>query len=257
MSGHISSEAIGIIIDNYADVIEGGSAYAGGTSYRGIPGTRSNDDGLRNGSDGSFTTSGAGSTTTLVYASGSWDSTRWVKENTPAFFAIHASQNAARRITGWNNTTKQFTVDAFPAAPGNAASIIVRQGFKRLPNSIDIDDDDTGSPSGFDRFFSISLEPEKSLEWYGSGVETWLGKLTVKLRILKYGRAHDARKSAAENITIIASAMTIGASPNHRETTYTRALLRPESGPEIEEDNLKYVASISFPIIYRIARTFD
>ena len=68
---HISSQAPGAILDHYADVIEGGNAYAGGTSYYGIPGRYSNDWGLRTGADTPLTSTGVGTTTT-IYVSGDW-----------------------------------------------------------------------------------------------------------------------------------------------------------------------------------------
>jgi hypothetical protein len=263
---HLAQQAIGAILDNYADVIEGGNAYNSGTSYKGIPGTQTSDDQIRNGSDGSFATSGAGDTTTLAYASGNWPQTRWLKSNSPGYFAYDTNGNAsgeARRITDWDNTAKEFTTDAFSAAPGSGATISVYQGFKRIPNDIDIlgDPEQSGFADGYDRYFDLSLRPTSTLDWYGNNTETWAGVLRLLLRFVKFAREHDHQARCAENLTIIASAMTIQAGPgtsiDHRDGTYTRALFAPEGEPEvIVDDDSKIVMQIEFPIHYRINRSF-
>lgn len=261
---HLAQQAVGDILDNYSDVIEGGTGWRGsGTSWRGVPGTFPNDDGLRYGSESPLTTDGAGDTTTLVYTSGTWAEDRWVKEDTPGFFAMATagaagSTDAARRITGWSLGDTEFTTDAFPVTPGSGATIAIFQGFKRMPNGIDIEADETGSHTGFDRFFSLSLLPAGRLGFYGNNTETIEGVLSVRLRILKYGREHDARASVLENLTIISSALTKSANPDHRDGTYTRALFPPASLPDIEtNDDVKIIGTLNFPIIYRINRTFE
>lgn len=263
---HLVQQAVGFIIDNYADVIEGGNSYRGsGTAHKGIPGTYSSDAGLRTGNDHTFTTSGAGTTTSLAFASGNWPQTRWVKSNTPGFFAYDSSGAAsgeARRITNWDNTGKTFTTDAFSVAPGSGAVIKVYQGFKRIPNGIDILADAEGEAfgSGYDRSFDIALFPTTPLNLYGNNTQTWSGRLHLRLRLEKFARAHDHHERCAENLTIIASAMTIQAGPgtsiDHRDGTYTRAIFPPESGADVViDDSNKIVLGVDFPIIYTVNRS--
>lgn len=256
---HLSSQSFGSILDHLADVIEGGNAYAGGTSYLGMPGTRSNDDGLRVGTDGSFVASGTPTATIVPFGSGNWDSSRWVKASTPGFFVVDNAQNAARRITGWSNATKQFTTDAFPAAPANGRLLYIRQGFKRHPNHIDIEADDSGAEAGYDRTFALDLSPGVDEGLYGNGTLTKRGDLVVRLRILKYDRFRDARQSVVENIAIIAAALRMGGGtdrPNHRDGTYIRAILPAGGPPEYNQTQARVVATMRLPLVYRIGTSF-
>lgn len=258
---HLSSQAIGSILDHYADVIEGGNAYNSGTSFSGVPGRYPNDHGLRTAVDTPLSADSAGTTTSIVVASSySWESARWVKTGQPGFFLLctagaTAAQNEARRITGWNNTTKTFTVDAFSTAPGASGTFTVMQGFKRIPNGLDINDEDVGTEEGYDRFFDLSLTPESVENLYGNSTETWRGTLALRLRIMKHARIRDWRRSAAENIAILSSWLPGGTNADHTDGTYVRALFHPDA-PEIEEDNKKIVATVQFPIMYRVQRGF-
>ena len=258
---HISSEAVGSICEHYSDVIEGGTTWRGsGTSFRGIPGTYSNDPGLRSAADTPLTSTGSAATTTFAVSGGSWESSRWVKADTPGFFAVCTSatnaQNvdAARRITGWNNTTKVFTVDAFPAATASGDVFAIRQGFKRIPNGIDIQDEADG---GFDRFFHLTATAGEPLEWFGGGNITYKTTLELRLRFLKYARAHDLVAAAMENLAIIRPIICRGGLPDHRETSYTRALVPIGGASKIEtDDKTKVVVVDSYDLIYRVSTNF-
>lgn len=258
---HVSAQAIGDICAHYADVVEGGTAWRGsGTSFRGIPGTYSNDAGLRSGDDTPLTSTGSAATTTFAVSGGSWNSSRWAKTDTPGFFAVcTAATNggnvgAARRITGWNDTTKIFTVDAFPAATAVGDVFDIRQGFKRIPNGVDLEDEAAG---GFDRFFHLSALAGEPLEYFGSGTITYRTTLELRLRLLKYSRVHDMVAAAMENLAILRPIICRGGLPDHRETTYTRAL-SPMSGASsvIVDDKNKVVVRDSYQLIYRIDTTF-
>jgi len=257
---HASSQNPGAILDHYADVIEGGNAYASGTSYYGIPGRYSADWGLRTGADTPITADAAGDTTTIAYSSGDWDESRWVKERSPGFFLLctsgdDAATNKARRITGWDNTAKEFTVDAFPAAPGDAAEFAVLQGFKRLPNGVDVFADETEVEGGYDRYFDLSLVPTQRLDWGGDGTATYQGLLAITLRLLKHGRLHDWRMSITDNVTLLGNILTSnGSGQDHRDGTYVRMLAPPETAPSIEEDTTKIVAAMPLRIVYRVQR---
>jgi hypothetical protein len=187
-----------------------------------------------------------------------------VKTDTPGFFAVCtaatnvANVDAARRITGWDNTTKVFTVDAFPASLAVGDVFAVRQGFKRIPNGIDIEAEGTRFAHGFDRFFSLSAMPGEQVDWYGNGTATYKTTLELRLRFLKYGRAHDATAAALENLAIIRAAITKGASPDHRDGTYTLALLpQGQSADVVSEDTQKVVVMDRYDLRYRISTTFN
>lgn|SRR3990167_7855141 len=258
-------QALGAIFDSYADVIEGGTTWRGsGTAFRGIPGRQSNDQGLRSGDDTPLSADAAGTTTTVDVASTkSWDESRWVKTDTPGFFLLctdavnTANENAARRITAWNNTTKIFTTDAFPEATSNGDDFDVLQGFKRLPNQLDIEDDDSAAADGYDRMFSLRADPGEQLEYFGSGKATYKTELDLRLRINKFGRHHDANASALENLAIMRSIICKGASPDHRDGTYTMALIATgASAKRVKDDVNKVVYVDSYTLIYRVDLTY-
>ena len=254
---HLSTQSVGVILDHYADVIEGGNAWRGaGTPFVGIPGSRTNDTYVSGLS--TIASTAAGSTTSIVAASINAAPSAWVKANTPGFFlrcdsGASDAVDCARRVTGWSQSTRAFTVDAFPVAPGSGATFTALQGYKRLPDGIDIEADETEQPHGYDRFFELSLLPMKQREFYGSGAETWNGELRLKLRLLKYSRGHQFRRSNAENVTFLGSAMIHG---DYRDSAYVRALLPSENGPEpIKDDADKTVWLLRFPIVYRVSTT--
>jgi len=259
---HIATQAIGSILDHYADVIEGGNAYNGGSEYHGIPGRYSRDPGLLSGDDSPLAAEGAGDATTINVTGHSWPQSRWVRaDGAPYFLLCTAGTTAAigeaRRITAWDNTAKNFTVDAFSAAPGSAGEFVVLEGFRRLPDTVDINADDTLSEGGYDRTFNLRLTPLKPRDQYGNGTETWDGILTLTLRILKHNRLHEWQASAVENLTYLASIMTLGHNPDHRDGVYIRALLPIEDAPEIaHDDKTKIVAAAQMPIVYRLQRGF-
>lgn len=260
---HILDQNIGRIIAHYSDVIEGGNAYNRGTVFRGIPGRGTADPDLRSGDDRTLTATAAGTTTSIVVGAGTWARERWVKEGTAGYFlwcrtGATLAIEQCRRITDWDLATKTFTVHAFDNAPGDAATFTVAQGFKRLPNTIDINAEETESIAGYDRFFSVDIEPTKQLEWYGNGTETWEGVLKVALRTLKLGRFHDHKKSAFTNIMYLAVVMTRGHDPDHRDGTYVRALFPPTGAPEVTaDDQHKIVLTVNLPIVYRLERGFQ
>lgn len=271
------NQGVGAILDNYADVIEGGNTWRGsGTEYYGIPGTQPNDYGLKSGDDSPLTVAeDSASTSIFSVTKGSypWESTetgnpfgpellRWMPSNAPAFWAMcntaGGNYGAARKISSvtyqplWSELCFFAVTDAYPATPSEDDSMVMLQGFKRLPDNVppDVEGD------GWDRFFALSMDRGERLEWFGNGLQTYKGTLELRLRIVKYGRHHDAVASALENLAIIDAAITRGANPDHRDGTYTRALLS-EGAPEIEtEDATKVVAVAKYGCIYRIGSAF-
>lgn len=252
------NQDLGAIADNYADVIEGGNTHRGsGTVYRGIPGIYPSDPDLRSGTDTPLTVVGSSVSTTTFDVAGTYTQARWVPEAGPAFWALcntaGSNYEQARKVTGFNATTSVFTVaPAFTAAPSANDSMIMLQGFKRLPNQVDIEAEETEHASGWDRFFSISVEPGERLEYFGRGVETYITTLTVTLRLSKAFREADARASAFSNIAAIRAGMTKGANPDHRDGTYTRALYHKANAEVVKDDTNKVVIKQDFTLLYRI-----
>ena len=253
---------IGSILANYYDAIEGGNTYRGaGDSYKGIPGRYSRDPGLLSGDDTPLTASAGGAATTFTVAGTySWEVNRWVRTDTPGFFAVctsatnAANVGAARRITNYNDTTKVFTVDAFPAATTAADEFAIREGFRRIPNNIDINAEDTEIPGGFDRMYSLVALTGERMPWYGDGYQTHMTELQLRLRFLKHARALDAIASAFENLAIIRAVITRG---EHRGD-YVRALIAAKgSSPKVEEeDKDKIIVLDSYDLIYAFDATY-
>jgi hypothetical protein len=256
----ILNQAVGDIIENYADVIEGGNSYRGsGTVYRGIPGNYPNDSNLRDGTDTPLTVVGTTvSTTTFDVTGHSWEQARWVKTQSPGFWALCNTAGSnfgqARKITGYNNTTKVFTVaPAFSAAPSANDSMVILQGFKRIPNSIDIEDDHVKLVDGYDRRFHLKMGPGKPTAYSGTGARTYRTELQLRLRLTKKDRVHDTEASLLDNLAALSSPIETGANPDHRDGTYTRAIWVEEEPETLKDDQYKIVVSQKFVLVYRIS----
>ena len=254
----VLNQPISYILRNYADVIEGGNSYRGdGTAYRGVPGTYPYDDGLRSGSDTPLTVVGSSvSTTTFDVASGAWPLTRWVPESGPGFWALCNTAGSnfgqARKITGWDPSTLIFTVaPAFSAAPSASDSMVILQGFKRAPNTIDIESEDVGAESGYDRHFHLFAIAGEDEDRSGRGVRTKRTELNLRLRFLKHSREHDVAASAFENLAMITAAIESSHSPDHRDGTYTRALWAEGTAEETVNDKSRVVVLQKFTLIYQ------
>jgi hypothetical protein len=259
----VLNQAVGTIADNYSDVIEGGNTWRGsGTAYRGIPGNYSNDPQLRDGTDTPLTVIGTSvSTTTFDVANTyTWTSDRWVKTSAPSYWALcdtaGSNYGQARKISGYNASTYVFTVgSAFDATPSTDDSMIILQGFKRLPDDVDIDHDDNETPGGFDRSFQIEILPGKPLEYSGRGVLTFETEMELRLRLAKYGRRHDWKAAALENLAILMAGIERGgrgSEQDHRDGTYTRALWAESSPQILKDDKYKVLGLLRWTLIYRI-----
>ena len=257
------TQSIGFILDNLADVIEGGYAYRGDShtarTYHGIPGTLSNDAGILSGDDDAITASSTVDTTTVAYASGDWPSSRWEKSDSPQFYLVCTSAaqaaniNTRRRITAWNNTTKRFTVPAFSGTVTSGDVFTVAQGFKRVADNYDINSDDAGVPGGFDRFFDLRATPGSREPWYGNNTETYKTRLELYLRIEKHSRHRRAIASAFENAMILRSGIT---RQTHADGTYTVLLDAEGTEPDIVTDDAKkIVVRDRFALTYRVNAT--
>jgi hypothetical protein len=164
-----------------------------------------------------------------------------------------ALDDGASYVTTWVDLDPKFTVSvAFSSAVQAADTFTVLQGFKRLPNGVDIESAE-GAADGYDRTFHLSAGAGKRTEWSGTGA--WLLETQLKLRVrfLKFGRLHDWTAAAMTNMAILRAGL---AKTIHYETTYMRALI-PDGNIEIvHEDNNKLVAEDTFRLFYRFDTSF-
>lgn len=250
-------EAIGSILDNYADAIEGGNAYRGsGTAYSGICGAYSHSE------HEDFGLSPiSGSTTTIVGTALTADiGAAIVRTDAPPFFVLCTSQaaltqntGAARKITAYDSGTNTLTVSpAFNDAVAGGDIFAVKEGFKRAPDNVDINDDE--ATGAFDRFFRFTMLPGTLAPWFGNSVEQYDSTLEIQLRIMKRARDRNATASALENVLRFRSILTRG---EHRDGTYTQRLSAQSNAPTVlDEDAERVIVSDKYAITYRIASDF-
>ncbi len=261
MATLLDSNAIGTILNNYADVIEGGNAYASGTIYNGIPGV----GGPSEYSGASLIVDASASNSTTVFKSTSLpdvDATRLDRTGIPPMFVVCTSQaaltgnvGAGRKITAYASDTDLYTVaPAFADTIAENDAFTVLEGFRRAPDNWDIDDEDAGVPAGFDRAFSLSMLPGVQMPWYGNGVEQYKSTLEIRVRYLKRSRNRTATASVLENALRMRSILS---KPSMRDGTFTQILDPEAEGPEIEfEDKTKIVTLDKYAIQYRVTSTF-
>jgi hypothetical protein len=159
----------------------------------------------------------------------------------------------------WNITTPgtndgtQFTVAAaFTNSPAAADTVTMLQGFKRVPNGVDIEADE-GASEGYDRVFHLLADAGKRAEWSGSGAWLFETQLKLRVRFVKFGRLHDWTNAAITNMAILRAGL---ARTIHYETTYMRALIPDGSIDITHEDNNKLVAEDTFRLFYRLDTSF-
>lgn len=252
------TEAIGSILDNFSDAVEGGNAYrSSGDKYWGIPSLRSHDDRLFTGKTSTFGTK----TTVAIPTVTAADGARLVREDAAPFFLLCTAQasgtgntGAARKIT--THTVATFVVETdFAETVANGDTFSALEGFKRMQDITDHEAEDTAEVGGHDRAFSFDMHPGRQLDRGGDGTETWESELRMKLRILKKGREQTARKSALENAQNIASILTgvtaRGEGALDLRGDYTESLTAMDREPTIEQDSTKVVATVRFKITYR------
>lgn len=243
------SQSVGSVLDNYADVIEGGNAYRGaGDSYLGVPGLNPSDAKLARDGFDSIIVSSNGTPTTIPYASGDWRSDEWVKERIPGFWAIDANDEH-RKITGWDNTLKKFTVNAFTTAPAQDDVILIQQGFKRMAEGESI----LEMAGGWDRQFELETEGQGvDIGFSGAGVRSYEVPMVLRVRFLKYAHERLTHKRVLSNLKILGEALTMGI---HR-SGLVRALMNTAPGIVAEDDKEKVIVEQTFDLIYRISTTF-
>lgn len=253
----VLEDALGAILDNVADAIEGGYAYRGsGDAYAGIPGTQSHDERA-----GATITADTGASTTSIPAKNANDAlfASMSRTDGPPFFLLGTSGDNdgwARKITGYTAATNTFAVGkAFGAAPAENATFTVLEGFKRAPDNWDLDGEGNAAEASWDRFFSVSAMPGVRASWYGNGVQQFETQLEVRLRILKRNRARKAASSALENVARFRMVLTRG---DHRDGTYTQLLDASASAPEVVvDDKHKVIVADRYRLVYRATSNFE
>lgn len=258
MTASMFSQNLDGVLDNYADAVEGGNSWRGsGTAYKGIPGVGSVDADVRAGLTLTVATAVSSTVFAVTPASPTWRADKWSTANGPAYWAVGASGTVVgqhRKITGYAPATGRFTVAAaFSPAEVANDTLTVLQGFKRLPNGVDIETDES-APEGYDRYFHLSAIAGRPLRWHGSGHMTFETRLLLRLRLLKYGRLHDWTAMAMTNLAMLRAALV---RREHYDGTYVRALtpLDGESAIAVN-DKSKIVVQDSYRLVYGISQAF-
>ncbi len=252
------SQGLAAVFHTLADAIEGGNTWRGsGTAFKGIPGQYSND--LQLAAESPLTVGAAVSTTQFKVAK-RWSPNRLITNNGPAWWVLNAAGEHRKLIAAANSTilpateATTFTVGtAFTAAPAPTDTLTLLQGFKRLPNGVDIEADE-GAAEGFDRTFHLAAETGQRTPWGGSGAWLFSTKLRLRVRFCKFSRLHDWTAAAMTNMAILRAGL---ARTIHYETTYMRALLPDGEIRVVRDDANKLVAEDTFTLFYRLDTSFD
>lgn len=248
------SQAVRGILSNYADVIEGGNSYrGGGTYYNGIPGVDSDDSIF---SDVAIN-AGAGSTSSsIVWAdAANYVPTRMVREAGAPLFVLCSNsatrnQDMARKISTWGASSLTLG-SAFPDTIAENDDFVLREGFKREPDNLDLGASLSG-PRAWDRHFSLHLSAGKRARWYGNGVEQYDSQLVLRVRFAKTSRARRIRDTALESLLRIRSVIT---RPTLRDS-FTQFVDGETGEPKVIDDTLEMiVVEDTFRLVYRVVST--
>jgi hypothetical protein len=129
------------------------------------------------------------------------------------------------------------------------------QGYKRLPNGVDIEGEESEAEDGYDHTFHLSAPPGIVLDMHGDGYHTYQTALELRLRLCKFGRLQDWTRAAFANLAIMRTALTRS---EHYDGTYTRALLAVGDAMEVlVDDQFKIVVQDRYTLNYRIDGTFQ
>ena len=156
--------------------------------------------------------------------------------------------------TDWSLAGTWFTLSSgFSVAPSVGSHLTVLQGFKRVPNCIDIEQEQDGAAEGYDRYFHLSASAGKILEWSGAGTYTYETQLKLRLRLVKFDRLHDWTDALMTNLAILRAALT---KREHYDGTYVRALFAVGGEPVVrKDDDVKIVAVDTYRLWYRLDTT--
>ena len=257
----ILEQAVESILDNYADVIEGGNTHRGsGTKYKGIPGFESFDPLIAE--VGTFEPDGLGSqsTTFLDYTNTLPSPGRAFRSNGPPFFALMTGTSggatgnvgAARKITNW--TSSGVTLDvALPETPQNGDQFVLREGFFRAPDNWDLESE-AAPPEGFSRAFRLRMIPGREIDWSGNGTRWYESELELRIGLEKRSRDRQIIDSLLRNLTTMRAIIVRG---DHRDSTYVQRISAQDTAPEIAvETEKKVVVLDKYAVTYRVQDQF-
>jgi len=253
------TEIIGSILDNYADAIEGGNTHRGsGTAYKGIPGTHSWHDWVKDHGTGLTVDAGVSSTTTIKLTGvPAAQAATMVHDASPGFWLLATTAatvgvaGSARKIASHAGVT--FTTAAFPGLVKAADVVSIVEGFRRVPDSFDLEADGAEEiAGGFDRFFRLTMLSGERMAWTGNGSAMYHTTLNLDLRILRRARQHQCAETALENVGRIAEALCRG---EHRGN-YTQKIV--QAGPPVimKNDPIKVVVRSPFNLVYQLNTSF-
>ncbi|HDL48460.1 MAG TPA: hypothetical protein ENH33_00660 [Actinobacteria bacterium] len=255
----ILAETIGTILDNYADVIEGGNAHRGaGSVYKGIPGTRTWDNWAKDNGAGLVVDAGVSSTTAIELTGvPAANAAELVREKAPPFYVVATTAasagvtGAARKISAHDGAVT-FTTAAFPGVVVADDVVAIAEGFKRTPDHFDPEaDTEEESPGDFDRFFRLTMGAGQRRAWHGNGTAMYQTTLFVDLRLLRRTRQHEDEAAALENANRIADVVCRG---EHRGDN--TMLVTQEGVSILKQDQNKTVSRIALNLIYQLNTSY-
>lgn len=251
-------QSLSEIRDNYADVIEGGNAYASSTNYKGIAGTQSHDE-----LAGESITADSGASKTTFTQNDLAATRNMVRTDTAPLYLICATATnaanvgAARKVTGFSSSAQITVSPGFPENVTTGDTFTVRQGFKRASERVDLEGEEQDEiRNKYDRVFQIRIGSGIALPWYGNSIETYIAPFTVRLLITKRAKHDKALDSAMENMQLIRSIIGRG---EHRDSTskFTQLLDVESGGPDVEiDDTSKVIIADTMSITYRTDSAF-
>jgi len=254
------SASVSDVLDNYADVIEGGNSYAGGTSYKGLCsyGSFALGNSGGHGATEDVAVSTSGTTSTIVVANISLHPDWLASTDRPPFFALGYSGNnagAARKITAINTATNTFTVSpVFPYAVGAGELYYLVEGFKRLPDSFDVRGDDVDSLA-FDHYFHMSAGAGRLLPWHGNGTHTFETTLRLSILLAKKPRIRRMSYNALLYSHVFREFLTKGEHRNTDNLLGVTVLYLDGYGSEatIRETENRIIIEDEYRMVYRVS----
>lgn len=207
------------VMNNIADIIEGGNAYrAAGTAYKGLATVQPS---RRTSAYPTVTATAIGTTTTVIDTVRTEPSNFWAKTKGVPLYLYCTSGTSGniyrwRKITGWNATTGTFTTSAWPGATAASDVFAIREGFKYVQSDIDIFDEAGDQDRVFDVIIGGAGQTIQSLQRFGEAhIEYQIG-VTVRVRYDVQDRAHRTNQRIHEDVILIVNALTDG---NNRDAT--------------------------------------
>lgn len=210
---------IEVIINNIADIIEGGNAYRGsGTAYIGLATVQPS---RRSSAYPTVTATTNGTTTTVIDTVRTEPSSFWVRTRGVPLYLYCSSGTSGnlyrwRKITGWNATTATFTTSAWPVATASGDVFAIRDGFKYVQSDIDLFEEAGDQDRVFDVIIGGAGQSLQTVQRFGeTHIEYQIG-VTVRIRYEVQDRAHRTNQRIHDDVILVVNALTDG---NNREAS--------------------------------------